>query len=222
MAGVHCEECSAALLDITSGNYVIPFGLFNFGYDVPHMAHGSPPRTVHDTIRAISYNRAWVRRRGGHGVIDIETGREIIPIGRYEIRISGNMAIVAFNDRMTYFRSVERLAEGIIDIESGEYLIAFGEYLIRDAYNGMAVMQNSYREPAVIDIESREYIVNYGEFDWVEWDDMRGVMPVEMAVGVLSDEIVILLDKYDAIRRTNCNQTFVVTHAGQSGIIYIN
>jgi len=147
MASVERNRRGVELLNIATGEYVVPFGRYS-------------------AVTAIYYNRALARNRNGSGIIDIVTGEQIVPFGKYVIRpTQSRMALVYVEDATIYHRSVARLAEAMIDIESGKYIIPFGRYWVWGAYDNMAIVQSLYGEVALLDIENHDYVIAFGEFD---------------------------------------------------------
>ena len=139
-----------ALVDIMSGEEIIPFGSYA-------------------QIRNV-YNNMAVVRCGGRdgfidreGILDIVSGEEVIPIGRYS-RIS------LYSNGMAVVNVGGSSFSALIDIASGEYIIPVDDtFLITIRVNtdtGMAIVGNSWigGELRVIDLASGEEIIPVGQY----------------------------------------------------------
>ena len=146
------QDDDIAVINITSGEKVIPFGRY------------TQIECLDQRVWIIQDGLIKTEVEGLIGVIDIETGEEVIPFGQFDYigRVRNGFAHIAYNDMW-----------GLFDVSMGEVAIPVGEYfLVTSAGGGRAVVINAGEE-ALIEIETGEYIIPFGEYDGIHispWD----------------------------------------------------
>jgi len=123
-------------------------------------ACGTESASGFDSILFVSDGLAIVTRNNRRGIADMESGREVLPFGRYE-----NLAFTRYDDFLLVRRNG---VHGIIHIESGEHIVPFGTYQwIQPQFDSMAIASLD-GEVAVISLENGEVLIPFGHFEHIQ------------------------------------------------------
>ena len=141
------REAGAALIDIISGDKIIPFGEYA---DIFWVQNGMAE------VESLVYD-------GLRGLIELETGRVIIPFEYHSLQLISDELVLVTLPSKTIWRGLS----GILCIRTGVEVWPI-EYdsLFISHYDSTAVVRID-GESAVLDLESKEEIIPFGKYEFI-------------------------------------------------------
>jgi len=256
------------VIDVASGEEVIPieYGRVNLSSGLAFVLDESDPffdgyrdmaiidiesgreLFTHPVARSVFFQaengRAIGVSPGWGGLIDLENGEILIPLGQFSsIQIYGDLAVVydGTDPRSLIIGGTWEFVQrnvGIIDLESGEILVPRGRFMnIQDVRDGMAYVECRETGQSIIDIESGEELISMSQFPdaggstWFSFlGNGRIATHIQMELGgpstvavidIESGEEVIPFGRFDRISSTGIDDLVLVLEDGHWGIIHV-